>query len=112
LCMERALTNLVTNAIEASSEGQKVTICALTGNEKATITITDLGQGMDEETLEKIFVPFYTRKSTGVGLGMAIAKKIVEEHEGEIVVSSQLGMGTEIAVILPRKSSGTFQAAA
>ena len=110
-CMERALTNLVTNAIEASSKGQSVTISVRTENEKVVITITDYGQGMDEETLENIFVPFYTRKSAGTGLGMAIAKKIIEEHEGEIAISSQLGRGTEITVALPCGPPGTLQAA-
>jgi signal transduction histidine kinase len=112
LCMERALTNLVTNAIEASSKGQSVTVRVLAGNEKTAVTITDLGQGMDEETLKNIFVPFYSKKSNGTGLGMAIAKKIVEEHEGEIAISSQVGVGTKVTVTLPCGPSGTFQAAA
>jgi signal transduction histidine kinase len=111
-CMERALTNLVTNAIEASSKGQSVTVRVLAGNEKTAVTITDLGQGMDEETLKNIFVPFYSKKSNGTGLGMAIAKKIVEEHEGEIAISSQVGVGTKVTVTLPCGPSGTFQAAA
>ena len=101
LCMERALTNLVTNAIEASRKGQDVTISVLTDNVNVAIKITDHGEGMDEETLEDIFTPFYSRKATGTGLGMAIVKKIIEEHEGEIVIHSELGKGTEITVTLP-----------
>ena len=108
--MERALTNLVTNAIEASSKGQSVTTSLLTGNEKAAIMITDHGQGMDEETLENMFVPFYTKKRAGTGLGMAIAKKIIEEHGGEIAITSQLGTGTAITVTLPCGPPGTLQA--
>jgi signal transduction histidine kinase len=56
---------------------------------------------MDGETLENIFVPFYTRKSGGTGLGMAIAKKIVDAHKGGISVKSQPKLGTEITIRLP-----------
>lgn len=59
--------------------------------------------GMDKETVENIFIPFYTKKSSGTGLGMAIAKKIVEEHRGEIHINSQERIGTEIIVELPNK---------
>ncbi len=100
-CMERALTNLVINAIEASSKGQDVTIRVLVRDGKAVITITDHGQGMDEETLKNIFMPFYSKKDGGTGLGMAIAIKIVEQHAGDIAISSKLGIGTEITVTLP-----------
>jgi two-component system sensor histidine kinase HydH len=101
LCMERALTNLVTNAIEASRKGQNVTLSVLNDSVNVAIKITDHGEGMDEETLENIFTPFYSRKAAGTGLGMAIVKKIIEEHEGEIVIHSELGKGTEITVTLP-----------
>ncbi|MEW5745075.1 MAG: ATP-binding protein [Nitrospirota bacterium] len=58
---------------------------------------------MDDEALENIFVPFYTKKSTGTGLGMPIAKKIVEGHQGKLHVTSQPGRGTEIVLELPYK---------
>lgn len=102
LCMERALTNLVTNAIEASSKNQEVVVSVLNGSEAVVIVVTDHGQGMDEETLAHIFTPFYSKKSTGTGLGMAIAKKIIEEHEGEIAITSERGVGTEMTVTLPK----------
>jgi signal transduction histidine kinase len=108
-CMERALTNLVNNAIEASNKGQSVEIRVLTDSEKAAIMITDHGQGMDGETLENTFTPFYSKKSAGTGLGMAVAKKIIEEHEGEIAIISELGVGTEITVTLPCGPPGTLQ---
>lgn len=107
--MERALANLVNNAIEASRKGQNVTIRVLTDSGKAVITITDHGQGMDGETLENTFTPFYSKKSAGTGLGMPIAKKIIEEHEGEIAIMSGLGVGTEITVTLPCEPPGTLQ---
>ncbi len=103
--MERALINLVSNAIEASGRGQTVTVGTVTGKATLTITITDQGSGMDRDTLENIFVPFYTRKKEGSGLGMPIAKKVVEAHKGILHIDSKLGAGTEVRIELPYKGS-------
>lgn len=70
--------------------------------DKLTIMIRDYGSGMDRETIENIFVPFYTKKTTGTGLGMPIAQKIVEGHKGKIDISSKPGEGTEIMIEIPR----------
>ncbi len=56
---------------------------------------------MGRETLENIFIPFYTKKTTGTGLRLSIAKKVVEGHKGEIGFRSQQGKGTEVTVTLP-----------
>jgi len=102
--MERALTNLVDNSIEASTEGQKVIISAERAAKNLVIRVTDTGMGMDRDALENVFVPFYTKKSKGTGLGMAIAKKIVEGHSGKISIDSRIGHGTEVILELPYPS--------
>ena len=61
------------------------------------------GSGMDKETLENIFIPFYSKKNTGTGLGMAIVKKVVEGHQAKIYIESRVGRGTEVRIELPRK---------
>jgi signal transduction histidine kinase len=99
--LERALVNLVNNAIEASRRGQKVSIRLSRTSDKANIMIRDHGKGMDKETLKHLFIPFYSKKGSGTGLGMAVAKKIVEEHEGRIIVKSRPARGTAISVQLP-----------
>lgn len=99
--LERALVNLINNAIEASQKGQSVSIRLLKGNNTAIIRIRDYGKGMDKETLKNLFIPFYSKKSSGTGLGMAVARKIVEEHQGRITVKSRPASGTKIAVHLP-----------
>jgi len=99
--MQRALINLINNAIEASGHGQEVIVRCAKQKDHVVIRIKDSGQGMDPETLENIFVPFYSKKNTGTGLGMAIAKKIVDEHKGRIHVKSQPGTGTEVMTELP-----------
>ena len=99
--LERALVNLITNAVEASGKDQKVSIVMVMGNARIAVKIADTGPGMDKNVLENIFVPFYTKKRDGTGLGMPIAKKIIEGHEGKILVNSKPGQGTEVVIELP-----------
>lgn len=101
--IQRALVNLINNAIEASDKGQKVTITVETKKKYLFIKIKDRGTGMDDETLENIFTPFYTKKSGGTGFGMSIAKKIIEGHKGKISVDSYRGRGTEATIKLSYK---------
>ncbi len=101
--IERALINLINNAIDASTAGQSVLISTIVGRDSIVIRIKDDGSGMDRETLENIFIPFYTKKSSGTGLGMAIAKKIIEGHKGKIHIASQPNIGTEVIIKLPLK---------
>jgi signal transduction histidine kinase len=98
---ERALINLINNAIDASVVGSNIMITTEPGDGKVIIRIRDHGAGMDKETVENIFIPFYTNKNSGTGLGMAIAKKIIEGHKGIIHINSKEKMGTEIIVELP-----------
>ena len=99
----RAFVNLINNAIEASGKGQSVVITAAAGKKHLEIRIKDQGSGMDKETVENIFVPFYTRKIGGTGLGMSITKKIIEGNHGKIRIDSYAGKGTEVVMELPYK---------
>jgi signal transduction histidine kinase len=99
--LERAIANLITNAIEASHKGQNIMVDVIPEKYYLAIRIKDEGSGMDKETLENIFIPFYSKKSGGTGLGMPIAKKIIEGHQGRIYVDSKPGRGTEITMRLP-----------
>jgi signal transduction histidine kinase len=99
--LQRALVNLVNNAIEASADGRSVIVRTETEKNHVVIKVKDFGSGMDKETLENIFIPFYSKKASGTGLGMAIAKKVVEGHGGNIRINSQPGIGTEVMIKLP-----------
>ncbi|MEW6108838.1 MAG: HAMP domain-containing sensor histidine kinase [Nitrospirota bacterium] len=101
--MERAIVNLINNAIEASDRGKKISVCAIPGKNHLSISIKDQGAGMDREILENVFIPFYTKKRKGTGLGMPIAKKVIEAHSGEISIESKVGSGTEVVIKLPYK---------
>jgi signal transduction histidine kinase len=98
-----ALMNLMLNAVEAMPEGGTLTINVEQTDETLQLEIADTGHGIDEEQAKKIFEPFYTTKEQGLGLGMPYAKKIVDQHGGTISLSSQLGKGTTIRIVIPRK---------
>ncbi len=99
--LERAIVNLVNNSIEASNAGQSIVISACLRKAHLTVKIKDEGVGMDKQTLDNVFVPFYTKKNSGTGLGMPISKKIIEEHKGTIEIESRPGKGTEVEIVLP-----------
>lgn len=90
--------NLIRNAIEASAEGATVLIEVL-GN---GFSVTDFGDGMEVATVEKLFSPFFTTKANGTGLGLCTSRKIVDAHGGEMVVRSDIGVGTTFTVRLDR----------
>ncbi len=96
-----ALSNLVQNAIQASAPGQTVTVKAAKSDETMMILVSDHGHGIRKEHLENIFNPFFTTKPQGVGLGLAIVAKIVDEHGGRITVFSEAGKGTTFELTLP-----------
>ncbi len=97
-----ALSNLLQNAIQASAEGQTVSIKAADAHENVMIFVVDHGHGIQKEHLETIFNPFFTTKSDGVGLGLPIVSKIVDEHHGRINVFSEAGKGTTFEIALPK----------
>jgi len=99
--VQRALVNLINNAVEASTRGQSVVVSVVPGTHSLSVVIRDHGKGMDRETVESVFKPFYTRKSGGTGLGLSIAKKIIDSHDGRITVRSRSGRGTTVTVKLP-----------
>jgi two-component system sensor histidine kinase HydH len=106
--MERVIVNLLTNAAQASPRDSVVTVkTQLTTDGKAEIAIIDRGSGIDPKNLENIFNPFFSTKSDGVGFGLAIVAKIVDEHGGHIDVESTPGEGSVFRVQLPlERASG------
>lgn len=106
LALEQVFRNIFENAIHVSSEADEILIqCSETslGSHPALeIRILDQGPGLNPEQAAKIFDPFFTTKTQGTGLGMAIVKRIVEAHGGQIRVGRQDCPGAEIVVVLPR----------
>jgi signal transduction histidine kinase len=104
--MKVALSNLVQNAIQASPEGQQVSVDAKKTGPVITIRVIDYGHGISPQNLESIFNPFFTTKPAGVGLGLAIVAKIVDEHNGIIKPISEPDKGTTFEITLPSGSVG------
>jgi two-component system sensor histidine kinase HydH len=100
-----ALSNLLQNAIQASSRNQSVDLKAAEVDGNIKILITDHGAGIQKEHLETIFNPFFTTKSQGIGLGLPIVSKIVDEHHGRVNVFSEVGQGTTFEIALPRNQN-------
>jgi signal transduction histidine kinase len=102
--LKSVFVNIVDNAIDAFAdvaEGRRLDLYIENGGRQATVRIRDNGRGIAPEKVDRIFNPFFTTKDHGTGLGMAIAKKIVEAHTGTIEVESTIGQGTEFQVTLP-----------
>jgi two-component system, NtrC family, sensor histidine kinase HydH len=106
--MERVFYNLVLNAAQATAAGGAVTVKTRAAGGMAEIAVIDRGVGIDPKTRDSIFNPFFTTKPTGVGLGLAIVAKIVDEHGGRIAVESELGKGSIFCVILPMERGRTL----
>jgi len=103
--LRQVFANILDNAIDAMApvaEGRRIELYVENGRpDRATVRIHDNGAGISEDTIDRIFSPFFTTKEKGTGLGMAISKKIVEAHEGTIEVASEVGRGTEFTIRLP-----------
>jgi two-component system, NtrC family, sensor histidine kinase HydH len=99
--LERVFYNLVLNAAQASPPEGAVTVKTRAAGGTAEIAVIDRGAGIDPRQLDTIFNPFFTTKPAGVGLGLAIVSKIVDEHGGKITVESELGKGSVFRVLLP-----------
>lgn len=104
--LEQVLVNLVVNARDAIPENARglITIRTMRGNEDSVVVeVEDDGKGMDQEIVNQIFDPFFTTKRAkgGTGLGLTIVYKIIEEHGGNISVSSKVGVGTKFTITFP-----------
>jgi nitrogen fixation/metabolism regulation signal transduction histidine kinase len=101
--MRRVLTNLLKNAAEATRPAQKkceVTLRTRIQNECMVLEVSDNGAGLSEESRQKIFQPNFTTKREGAGLGLAMVKRIIEQHGGNIEVTSEAGKGTRFRILL------------
>jgi len=108
----RVYRNLITNAIQATEPGGRVTISTARVGDRVQIDVTDTGSGIPAERLSAIFDDFVTTKRRGLGLGLAISKRIVEQLDGTIVVESEVGRGTAFTLRFPARDDRSAQAAA
>ncbi len=101
--LTRVVTNLVKNAIQALAEikNPQIKVRVFEKEDKVIITVSDNGKGIEEAHKNQIFEPKFTTKSSGMGLGLAMVKNIIEAYRGTITFTSKLGVGTEFIITLP-----------
>jgi len=103
--IEQVLLNLILNAAEAMPEGGLLRLSAAVeefeGEPCLALSVRDNGQGMTSEQIANLFAPFLTYKESGTGIGLAIVKKIMENHSGKVQVESKVGQGTRFKLLFP-----------
>jgi signal transduction histidine kinase len=121
--LRQALENIIDNALDAMPDGGSLSISTtlVSGHTFARvkdpftvdameIRIRDTGHGIDREDIEKIFQPFFTKKTKGTGLGLALVMKVIDMHRGEVEAASVAGGGAEIVIRLPRDQFASTEA--
>ena len=99
--IERVFVNIVRNAFDSMPEGGKLTIKSENTNDMVAFSFRDTGTGMTDEVMNKLWTPLFTTKAKGMGFGLAISKRIVEAHGGEIKAETELGKGSVFTIIFP-----------
>ncbi|MBW1917428.1 MAG: PAS domain S-box protein [Deltaproteobacteria bacterium] len=99
--IKQVIINLIKNAAEAMPQGGQLTVATRCEEPYLEIAITDTGEGMPSEVVEKIFTPYYTTKTKGSGLGLSICRNIIKAHNGDIMVNSIPGKGSTFTILLP-----------
>jgi PAS domain S-box-containing protein len=99
--LKRCVVNLIKNGIEAMPGGGTVTLDLGLSGDYVVLKVIDNGIGMNEHEQDRVFNPFFSTKEDGSGLGMAMIKKIIEEHGGKVKLASRLGEGTTVSLLLP-----------
>ena len=99
--VEMILLNLLRNAMEAcdNTAGATIKLEAGTADNRTTLLVSDNGAGIEPEAIEQIFIPFYTTKKTGSGIGLSLSRQIMQQHGGQLTVTSTPGQGSVFRLV-------------
>jgi signal transduction histidine kinase len=101
--VKQALLNLVLNALQASSPGDRVVIRTAGDERRLEVCVEDDGEGMPAAVREKVFDPFFTTREAGTGLGLPLVRRVVEQHGGSVELTSEAGRGTLVKLVFPAR---------
>jgi signal transduction histidine kinase len=99
--LRRVFNNLINNAFQAMPDGGRLSVLGEAEGNIAHFTVSDTGMGIKEEDRDSIFTALFTTKAKGTGLGLAVCKRVVNEHGGKIWFETEIGVGTKFHVELP-----------
>ncbi|MDP6180537.1 MAG: ATP-binding protein, partial [Desulfatiglandales bacterium] len=99
--MVTALSHIMENALESMPEGGRLTLAVNRSDDNILLSICDTGCGIAPDQLTSVYDPFVTSKTKGAGLGLTMVYQIIKNHHGEIKISSQIGRGTIVTILLP-----------
>ncbi len=107
--MERVFKNIIRNSIDAMPSGGVLTITSTQESHRLGIHFRDTGEGISPAAMDKLWTPLFTTKAKGMGFGLPICKRIVEAHQGDIIVESALDKGTTFSIVLPLDTAANDQ---
>lgn len=99
--MQQAVLNVLLNAVQAVENGGRIEVSLFRDGARVVVRVKDNGGGIAEKDLKDVTKPFYTKKADGSGLGLSIVKSVMEEHDGEMEIKSEPGLGTEVSLLFP-----------
>jgi signal transduction histidine kinase len=99
--LKQTVLNLILNALQATPAGGRVVVATWGDASRLTVSVSDNGEGMSPETRDRALTPFFTTREEGTGLGLALVRRIVEDHGGSVAISSALGEGTTVSLEFP-----------
>ena len=105
--LRQVILNVAKNGIEAMPEGGTLTMVSGSRDNRVFLEVSDTGEGIPPEVMEKMFQPFFSTKDKGSGLGLAISQKIIEAHQGKITIESELGKGSRVTLFLNLEASSS-----
>ena len=101
--IKTCIFNIILNAFQAMPAGGDLTVSTNASDSRASVVIEDTGTGVSKENMPKLFEPFFSTKTTGLGLGLAMTKRVIEEHGGKVDFQSIEGKGSNVTIFLPMK---------
>ncbi|TXK76747.1 PAS domain S-box protein [Paenibacillus sp. N3.4] len=107
--LKQVFINILKNAIEAMTQGGQIEIMIKLNTESVSVRVHDQGCGIPQDRIPHLGEPFYSLKEKGTGLGLMICNKIIKEHHGTIQITSEIGRGTTVEIILPLQCSAVFE---